>query len=275
MSILSTVAAIALGAAPLVLDNGVVRVDVDPSVFAIRFVGFSHGANFVAPLEIADTVPAGDWVDAGGLSTDLIPYAGKDAAIRRGPAEVLEHRPDYLSMLGPASESTGIRLKKEIQLDKAAARARFRVTAQCVAAESVRYAIRNTARLAPRCTVRVERTDGDIRILAGADTIFPAVVKSRRFWLMPVPPTSELRGVVLGSVAPAASIATDAGAWLRRIVDPPTDTGTAPNDSLFLCVLDDTTQSYGAALQGGVAELKPGELMTLEEEWVFDKRGRN
>jgi hypothetical protein len=257
------------------LDNGVIRIEVEPRLFAVRFAGFKDKQNFVSPIEVEASAADGkDWADAGGLQTDLVPYSGKDAATRRGPAEVIEYRGDYVAMLGPPSESSGMRLKKEIQLDGDAPRARFRVTAQRVGAEPVKLALRNTVRLGEKNTVRLERTDGEIRVLAGTDAIAPAVVKSRRYWLIPIPPTREMRGVILGSVAPRMIVANDAGTWTRTLIDPPADMAQVPNESTFLCVLDSTSASYGAALQGKLIEIKTGEFITLEEEWIFDKRGK-
>lgn len=257
------------------LDNGAIRVEVEPRLFAVRFVGFKDKQSFVLPLAVEAPVAQGaDWADAGGLQTDLIPYTGKDAATRRGPAEVLEYRNDYLAMIGPPSEVSGVRLKKEIQLDGDAPRAHFRVIAQRVGKDPVKLALRNTVRLPAKNTVRLERTDGDVRVLAGADSIFPSVVKSRRYWLIPVPPTSETKGVILASSISSLSVANDSGTWTRTLVDPPKEMAQVPNESTFLCLLDSATNSYGVALQGRLVELKTGELTTIEEEWTFEKRGR-
>ena len=256
------------------LDNGVIRIEVEPRLFAVRFVGFRDKPNFVAPLAVEASVAEGkDWTDAGGLQTDLLPYSGKDAATRRGPAEVIEYRADYIAMLGPPSESSGMRLKKEIQLDGDLPRAHFRITAQRVGADPATVALRSTVRLGAKSTVRLERTDGDIRVLAGSDSTIPGVVKSRRYWLIPIPPTTDLRGVILGASAPRMIVANDAGTWTRTLVAPPVDASRIPNASTFVCVLDSPTGSYGAALQGKLTEVKTGELVTLEEEWVFTKRG--
>ena len=257
------------------LDNGLVRIEVEPRLFAVPFVGFAGKDNFVAPLSVDVAVADGsDWADAGGVQSDVLPYSGKDAAVRRGPAEVIESRSDYIAMLGPPSASSGIRLKKEIQLDANAPRAHFRVTAQRVGAGPATVAIRNTIRLGPKSTVRIERTDGEVRVLAGSDTPLAGVVKSRRYWLIPVPPTVQQRGLVLGAFVPRMSVANDSGTWTRTLVHPPADASKAPNASTFLCLLDSVSGSFGAALQGALAEVKTGEFVAIEEEWKFEKRGR-
>ncbi|MCL4693037.1 MAG: hypothetical protein KJ060_11075, partial [Candidatus Hydrogenedentes bacterium] len=193
----------AVSTEPNTLDNGAIRVEVDPALFSVRFVGVPGGANFVAPLPVDETVrESEDWVDPGGLQTDVLPYTARDAASRRGPAEIVEQREDYIALLGPPSEHTGMRIKKEIQLLGREPKARFRVTAMRVAGESGDTAIRNTVRLSKGTTIRLLRDEGDVRVLAGADAITPAVVKSRKYWLIPVPPTSPMDGVILGAFVP-------------------------------------------------------------------------
>ncbi|HRI87820.1 MAG TPA: hypothetical protein PK869_06135 [Candidatus Hydrogenedentes bacterium] len=276
MALTWAIAALVLGADPVhVLDNGSIRIEVEPRLFSIRYIGLSTGENFVAQLSVDPAVADGtEWADAGGLQTDILPYSAKDAAIRRGPAEIVEQSEHYIAMLGPPSEATGTRLKKEILLHENSTRARFRVTAQRVGKENTRIALRNTARLPQRCTMRIERTDGELNVLKGTDSVFPAVVKSRRFWLVPVPPTSEMRGVILGAMLPRVTVALDHGTWTRRIVEVTTDPASVPNGSTLLCLLDDPSKSYAAAMQGAFAELKEGDLLTLEEEWEFERRGR-
>ncbi|MDZ4860447.1 MAG: hypothetical protein SGI88_15835 [Candidatus Hydrogenedentes bacterium] len=276
MGFLIAIALTSFAADPVyALENGTIRIEVDPRLFAIRYIGFEGGENFVAPLTVSPEITAGtEWADPGGLHTDILPYTAQDAAVRRGPAEVLEYRSDYISMLGPPSSVNGMRLKKEIQLHKTGPSARFRVTAQRAAAEPARVALRNTARIKPNCTLRIERTDGEITVIAGPDSIFPAVVKSRRFWLIPVPPTSEMRGVVLGAAISRVTTVTDSGTWTRRLADPSTSESELPHGVAWLCLLDDPTKSYGSAFQGMYAEVNEGGLTTLEEVWEFDRRGR-
>lgn len=257
------------------LDNGAIRVEVEPRLFSVRFVGFSGGPNFVQPLTVGEAAAVGsDWVDAGGMHTDLIPFAQKDAAVRRGPAEVIERRPDYVAMLGPASEQTGMRIKKEVQLLGKSARARFRVTALRVGEGAARFALRNTVRLPEKSTIRIERTDGDVKAVGGTESTGATVVRSRRYWIIPVPPTQDTKGVVLGAFVPRVITVNDSGSWTRRLVSMPKSPEETPNAHTLLCVLDDPSRSYGVSLQGAAAEVKKGETISLEEEWVFDARGR-
>jgi hypothetical protein len=260
---------------PITLDNGAIRVVVDPDLFSVNFVGCSGGKNFVEPLPVSPEVRARTgWVDPGGLQTDVIPYTASDAAIRRGPAKVIEQRADYVAMLGPPSESTGMRIKKEVQLVGREPTARFRVSAMRVTGEVTETTIRNTVRLPRGSTVRLMREDGEIHVLAGADSVAPAVVKSRTYWLIPVPPTASMNGVILGAFVPRLMVVNASGTWTRRLVNMPGTADDVPNGSTFLCVLDDASGTYGAALQGSAEKTAKEDLLVLEEEWTVERRGR-
>ena len=259
----------------IVLENARVRIEIDPRLFAIRQVGFPGEPGFMEPLPVAQDLRDGDaWVDAGGLHTDLLPYEGKDAAIRRGPAEVVERRDDYIAMMGPPSEKAGIRLKKEVQLLGREARARFRVTAIRLAADPAPIALRNTVRVPAHSTLRLPKQGADVKALAGTKTIAPAVVKSRKFWIIPIPPTADMNGVVLGAFVKDVTLLNDSGSWTRHLVSVPPKPELAPNSCSFLCLLDDASRTYGAAIQGETRDLKTNELLVLEEEWSFERRGR-
>lgn len=275
MTAVFTVLMLIAGADPVVLDNGAVRVEVDPAVFSVSYVGFPGGENFVEPLAVDDALRNGtDWVDPGGLQTDVLPYTARDAASRRGPAEVVEQRPDYVALLGPPSEQTGMRIKKEVQLVGREAKVRFRVTAMRVAGDVNETAIRNTVRMRQGTTVRLLRDEGEVRALAGAKAIAPAVVKSKKYWLIPIPPTSPMDGVVLGAFVPSLIVVNDSGSWSRRLITMPPGAAKAPHECTMLCIIDDRSGSYAVALQGGMESVDNGTYQILEEEWTVESRGR-
>ena len=261
--------------APIVLDNGAVRVEVEPRVFSVRFVGVPGRRNFLDPLPLTDEALAGSaWLDPGGLHTDVIPYPGPDAALRRGPAEVIEQSGSSVVMLGPVSEALKVRLSKEVRLVGREPLVLFTVSLVAASGEPARYAIRNTARVPLKTTLRVRRADGSISALAGAASIFPCVVKSNRYWLIPVPPTARTKQAILGAFVPEVTHQNDSGLWVRRIVPPPSSPDDVPDGSTFMCVLDDATRSYGAALQGPTTDVTPGSRLTFTEEWTLRRRGR-
>ncbi len=265
----------ALADPAIVLDNGAIRVEIDPQVFAVRFVGIPGGANFLSPLPAEASARNPDtWVDAGGLQTDLLPFVAKDPAVRRGPAQVIEKRSDYVALLGPASGVSGMRVKKEVQLIGAKPQGRFRVSIMRVGPGEKSVSIRNTARLDAGVTVRLERDEGEPRMLAGSETLTPYIVKSRKYWLIPVPSTSPARGVIVGAVVPTVTVVNKSGVWRRRLVSMPDKSAKLPQSSTVLCLLDDATKTYGVAVQSPSMAVSGGAVAALEEEWEVDWRVR-
>jgi len=259
----------------IVLDNGAIRVEIDPVVFSVRFVGFPGGANFVEPSYLTDVARDGaEWLDPGGLTTDLVPLDVRDAALRRGPAEVLSQEPTRVVLLGAESHALGLRLKKEIRLDATAARAYYIVTALSSRAEGVSLGIRNTVRVPLRSTVRVPRKDTTFAPLPGMPKAAWALVNSADFWLVPIPPTARVDKLALGGMSPALEVQNDAGVWSRRLTLPPTEATRVLNGTSALVVLDDATRSYGASLQGEQATLGGATPLQLTEEWTLTRRGR-
>jgi hypothetical protein len=159
-------------------------------------------------------------------------------------------------------------------LFNAESRASFRVIVENPQGPSASLAVRNTLRLPEKCTVQIERAHGLVQPLAGVKSAAPAVVKSRRAWLIPVPPTATMERVVLGGPAPEISVVTRWGAWKRRITSPSGAIDQTPNQSTFLCLLDVPTRSYAAALQGPIAPVTAESSLVFEEEWTLAKRGR-
>lgn len=267
--------ALATPATPLVLENNALRIEVDPQVFAVRFVGAPGGANFLDPQYLSDAQRQGtEWLDPGGLTTDLVPLEDKDPALRRGPAEVILQEPLRLILLGAESPAMGLRLKKEIRLDPREATAHYIVTALSSRADGPTVALRNTARLPLRSTVRVPRKDTPFAPIPPNDQVPWVLVKSVDFWLVPIPPTARVAPLVLGGMAHAVDVQTDAGVWTRRITRPPTEATRVPGGATALIVLDDTTRSYGASLQGEQALLTGATPLQLTEVWTLHPRGR-
>lgn len=264
------------GAAGLIiLQNTALRIELDPALFAVRFVGFPGGNNFVEPHYIEDRDrDGGAWLDPGGLTTDLVPLDVEDAALRRGPAEIIEQDEHHVVLLGKASPALGVRFKKEIRLDGDAARAWFIVTALSDRAEGPGLCVRNSARLPGRSTVRVPKKEGTFGMLQDETKTPWVIVKSLEYWLVPVPPTSPVKQLALGGFNPEIQVENASGVWVRRLTQPPVDETKLWNGVTALCVLDDTTRSYGAALQGAQGPLTAATPLQLTEEWTFQKRGK-
>jgi len=261
---------------PLVLDNGAVQVVVEPELFAITSIRAGSGTDFVEALPRSpDAVRSGAWMDPGGLVTDVLPVGEGDAALRRGPARVVEQRSNHLTLEGPVSRSTGLTLTKEITLaPPGEPTARFRVTVTSTLSATQRLYVRNAARVPIRSTLRMAKRDDTIRPLAGTDSIYPAVVKSRDYWLVPVPPTATMKGVVLGALMPDLREERAYVTWVRRPVPTPGTAIDYDHGSNVVCLLDSKTRTFGAVLQSALADVDASTPLVFEEEWHFEKRGR-
>ncbi len=283
---------------PIVLDNGALRVEVDPQTFSIRFVGVPSEANFVEPLYVPhkDHVGTG-WVDPGGITADIEPAVERDAALRRGPAEVIERTDHGIVLLGPVSESLGIRLKKAIEIHPAHPTARYTVTVLSIG-PSRRLAIRNTVRVPLGTTLRVARADGIMQPLeslpdrstnvqtktysgvglrddlGGEAPTGTVVTETPEYWLVAIPPAVRQQQEVWGAHVPKIVHENRYGVWERRIADWPADGHNVPHAATFLCLLDEVSASYGAVLQGATAEVTPAHPVTFTETWTFRKGGQ-
>ena len=277
MRILIGLAIITLGAAAedgaLVLENARIRLEIDPVVFSLRFLGFPGGQNFLEPHYLAERERTAEgWLDPGGLTTDLAPFDKKDPALRRGPAEVIEHDEFHVVLLGKTSPALGVRFKKEFRIDGADAHAYYIVTALSERADGPNVTLRNTARLPARSTVRVPKEDGTFTPLQEGTKAAWAIVNSKDYWLVPVPPTSPVHDLVLGGFSADAEVQNESGVWKRRIPLAPVDPGKVPGGATVLCVLDDTSRSYGLCLQGAKGTLCAATPVQFTEEWNFEKR---
>lgn len=141
------------------------------------------------------------------MTTDLVPLEQKylrDAALRRGPAEIIKQDAQHVVLLGKPSEALGVRLKKEFRLDGAAPRVFFIVTALSNGGGPGGTSLRNAVRLPAKSTVRIP-SDGTFGPLQDKAKAPWAIVNSKEFWLVPVPPTARTEALVLGGFAPGGA----------------------------------------------------------------------
>lgn len=266
--------ALLLAASPVLLDNGSIRIEADPDLFTIRFIGTSGSPNFIEPLFVEENIrQSGDWADPGGLLTDVLGMETRDPALRRGPAAVADQSPLHVLLIGPESRANGLRLKKEITLLPDRPAARLTCTLLSSKPETQHLALRNMARLVPSATIRLPRRGGDLRSLSGAPATAPLIVKSMIYWLIPVPPTTPVRDTLLGSDTATVELQTRAGVWSRRSAAIATP-DAFPKGQQTLVLLDDATKSYGLALQSPEQEVSLAHPLIWTEEWTIDPRGK-
>ena len=253
----------------IVLTNGLVEVTVSPRLFTVLGLRTLEGAHWVGVTALSQQERAGkDWVDPGGITTDIIPFV-QDAAVRRGPGTVVSHEDLSLVMEGPVSEELGLRLRKEVRLASASPVVTYTVTAVSTVETPRKLALRNTARLVPRVTLRIDKRDGSLRALGEDQKPGLAVVNSLRWWMVPIPPTGEVKQLVLGAYVPKVTLRRGREEWGRRLLPLPADKTAVPNLSTLVCVLDTATESYGAAFQGATQTLTRETPVTLVEEWTL------
>jgi len=277
MSVLPILLCAVLGAAsaPVVLEDQAIRVEFDVELFTVRYIGAPGEGNWLEPLPVDDkTRESGIWLDPGALVTDVRPDFIGEAALRRGPGEILEKSGSHLIVLGPLAEKAAIRLMKEVRILEDS-RVLYKVTLLSEAGEPVKAGLRNTMRLPLRSTVRIPRDAGDLKPLAGTESIHPAIVQSRQYWLMPVPPTATMERVVIGGFSREVSVERrGSGILTRKLVTAPGSPKDVPQGATVLCVLDTATQSYGVALQGEEAEVTPAAPLVLTEIWELQRPRR-
>ena len=255
---------------PVVLSNEVVRVEIDPLLFCVRYVGFSGGLNFLDSLYVPDKLRKGaEWVDPGGLTTELVPDPGHDPAVRRGPAEVIERTPLSATLLGPVSDALHVRLKKTVEIDPHRPIARYTVAILATRPGPIKLGVCSTARVPQGTLLRVDRPDGAIRVLSGAGEVSSVAKEIADSWQLSVPPALALDRVVVGGFVTRIEQENRDGVWMRRIVTMPASPAEVPHEATFLCVLDNGTASYGAALQGSPAKVTPAGPLVFVEEWTL------
>jgi len=271
----------AAAAEPVALEQHGIRIEVDPGVFTLRYLGLADGKNLLDPLFVDDEARrSGAWLDPGGLVTDVLPYTSKDAALRRGPAEVLERTSTTLVLLGPASPERELRLSKRIEIlppqeGAGAGRVRFTVSLLATEGEPRRLAVRNTARIPVPADARrgaaVLRLPGGgaVRPLAGAEALEPYGTQDGKDWAFPVPPAHAAAGLVIGTPARQAGLQGHSTRWTRRLPEPPETAAALPHNAAFLALIDDRTRSYGFAAQSPWATVEPGRPLVFVEEWTF------
>ncbi len=264
-----------LASEPVILENGTIRVEVDPAVFAIRFVGLTGERNWVDPgfVSEAERNSAGP-LDPGGLFTGLVPDIPQDAALLRGPATIISQDAHGLVLLGPESPQTQLQIKKEIRLADTGGRAQFSVTVLSSSNQSRKLAIRNSVRIPQGMTLCLNRSDGDLRVLSGTGTIFDIAKKSLEYWLIAVPTSGRSFNVTLGAPSLQMSLQANQRVWSRRLAVTGVPADQFPDKCAFTCALDDASRAYTASLQGPMREVSAGSPLVLTEDWDFDRHGK-
>lgn len=256
--------------APLALDNGKIRIELEPRTFSVRFIGFPGGNNFLEPAHLTQTELAGTaWLDPGGLFTDVLPVRSEDAVLRRGPAEVVEQREDYVLLLGPEHPESRWRVKKEVQLARDAAELTYKVTVLSALKDERDIRIRTTARLDWSGALLVPVAPGRMSLVRGAfEDVSELLEFPEETYTVPLRSRKLRTRAVLSSASPEVTMATDFGVWKRSLeIRSALPDPEAENRIRTLALLDDPSHTYEAALEGAQSGTNVGSPLVVVEHW--------
>jgi len=256
-------------ASPIVLATRLRRVEVEPDLFAIRYVGLAGGRNLVETLPVTQgDRRGGEWIDAGGLVTVVLPGEGEEGLLRLGPSEILNITERSVVLLGPESPEGGLRLRKELVLEEGELRARFTTVLLSSKVEPSTARIRNTLRLPQNCVLRIHHRGGIIRSLLGAPMPQSVNAISTDCTAVTIPPRSHTEKALLGALASDVEIVSGGVKWTRRLLEE-TGQSEVADATTCICVLDDMTRTYAVSLQGAESSVQAGISLTLTEEWAI------
>lgn len=261
-------------AGPVVLENQHLRVEIEPRTHSLRFFGRPGGWNFLEPVHLTTTdLNANGWIEPGGLFTDILPLERANADLRRGPAEVVEHRPDFLLLLGPEQAATGWRFKKEFLLTRDKAELVFKLTVMSNRKEEREVRVRTTAQLGWAGTVYLPREAGRLALLRGTwPGVEDLLTSEDSYYVLPLTTSVARRRAVLSSPAATQIVQSPAGVWTRRIE---VRSAVAGEESALhtrsLALLDDPSHTYQVALEAGQRGVNVGAPMIVQEFWTLEE----
>lgn len=260
---------------PLLLENGRVRVELDPALATVVYAGIPGKLNWIGPPEAPMGTSPDDQKPAfTGFVSELVAQNGQDMGFQPGPVEIVSQTPLQTVFLGPVSAKYPVRLKTEIQLADTGGKITYTVTA--VATDTVPgvFALRNTVRLPQNTTLRINTGDGMFRPLSGAKTIFPVVSKSFGYWLLTVPTAGLYKNLVLGAHVTQVSLHNSANIWTRFPRETFDGVRKYLDDSNILCRINDETREYRVTLQSPLGEIRADAPLAFQEEWSIEYMSR-
>ncbi len=257
---------------PVALDNGKIRIELDSRTFSVRFVGVPGGRNFLEPVHLTPAELDGrGWIEPGGLITDVLPIQPEDAVLRRGPADLIERRDDYVLLLGPEHPESHWRVKKEVQLVRDAAALTYKVTVLTSLKDERDLRIRNTARNAWSGALIAPVDAGPMKLVRGR---FEGVEKILKYpedsYVFPLHSKNRRSRAVLASPASELTMNTEFGVWTRRLeIQSSLEEPEAENRMGMMALLDDDTHIYESALEGAQSGVNVGAPLVVIEHWTI------
>jgi len=202
-----------------------------------------------------------------------------DPWVEFAPYEVVKKTRTSVLLRGPASPVTGLRMTKEVSLERDGT-VTFRVTAENTRATEVSWDLWSNLRLVPSGQVRVPMTDGGLKVEHGSSNPWKQAVLGYDVvdgWFgflsgEPIPPGKECR-VAKAFLTPSDELMVallPGQALVRRFTATPRESVHPDHGvvEVFQMVNRDPALSLlEAEFHGPLRTLKPGASMAMEESW--------
>ena len=253
----------------LALDNGAIRIEVDPDLFAVRFIGRPGGENFLDPIYVRDSVRISEGlVDSGGLTSAVEPAGLQSAALSRGPARVIDSGPYHLVLIGPVSEESGLRIRKELRIDPVEPKAWFIVTVLSLKKEAVELSVVNSARLPMGTAVSIPGSEGaSFHALEDGIGTLPVDGAGGGSAIIPLSPRVARLIGRWGGPAGGVVIENATGIWIRKIEGALAEAPAYVDKASLVLSIDDEAMRYSVDLRSARADVDSATPLILREAW--------
>ncbi|MCF6287509.1 MAG: hypothetical protein L3K26_20345 [Candidatus Hydrogenedentes bacterium] len=258
-------------AGALILENDSIRIELEPKTFSLRFLGRPGGPNFIDPVYLTErerNIPG--LVMPGGIMTDVLPVREERSALRRGPASIVEHREDYLLLLGQKDAATGLRVKKEYMLHRDEARLTYKLSVLSSLKAQRSVSVRVTAQIPWGSVLELPKPeDGGMRLICGAYPGFVAMAEqSGPQYRISLALRTAREHAVLRVPVRRIDVITPFGIWSRHAVLRSAGERDGTNIGL-LALVDDRSATCQIALEGRQAGVNVGAPLVFVESWTL------
>ena len=248
----------------IALDNGAIRVEIDPRWFNIRFVGVPGGENFLDPVFRGERPERDSTADRrDGLTTAIYPFLD-DPVSKEARAEVADVGPHHAVLVGPLSTATGLRIKKEIRLGDTEPRAVFIVTVLSERQEPVEIAVHNIARVPMGTTLRPAVGIDPLQVI---ESPAPLLLDLNGLKSAAVPLAEVPGRVVLGALTESLFHVRGDLTWSRQSMTNYQQESKYIDNRNVVLTLDQTSYSYTANLVSSTAKVSAASPLVSRESW--------
>jgi hypothetical protein len=257
----------------LALDNGAIRIEIEPELFAVRFIGRPGGENFLDPIYVRDTVRNSEGVaESGGLTTIVEPLGLRAAVLSRGPARLIDSGPYHVVLIGPVAEESGLRIRKDFRIDPKEPKAWYTVTVLSLNKEPVELSVVNSAAIPMGTTVWAREPEG-ASIRALEDDLGALQVEKVGGGVSFLPRSLRVAGRKgrWGGSAGGAAFKNSTGIWVRKIDGPLADTQAYNDEAPLVFSINDTAMRYGVDMRSPRTSVDSATPLIHREIWQLEE----